>query len=135
MNKKPLEHLRSKEIEIFFDEFKKGIWFELGLYDIFNKTEVIERKKGIYYCFYAKIGENNPFRLTPKEYIKIYISKASFDREIVRHINFKSLEDDKYDLAMDICRIDRYNINIKNIVRLKHNNIGDDILQYVIRRD
>ena len=126
------DELKNKPIEIFFDEWKHGKEFKLGIYDFLNTDELIVKDKSKYYRFLAILEEGNMFRVKHNKVVTLLISKACFDKEIVRHLNFGCLPE-KIDLIMTICRKDKYHLVMKNVEFIEHKKVGDDILNYANR--
>ena len=128
------DELKNKPIEIFFDEWGHGKEFKLGIYNFLKETEVIVKRNSKYYNFSAILGKNL-FRVKPGQVVRMLISKACFDKEIIRHLNFDLLPEDEIDLIMIICRKDKYHLEIKQLEYIEHKKVGDDILNYENRLD
>ena len=125
------EHLKGKMHEIMYDEWELKKWFKVGFYDFLNLTEQTNNNRREYYIFKAILDKNNPFRININLVVNLHIAKKSFDKEIIKHINFDCLPDNKIDLVMNICRKDKNHLLIKNVEIIKHKDIGDDILLYI----
>lgn len=129
------EDLDGKLPEVMFDEWDFGKWMDLGIFDVFNLTQIVTIDKSKYYKFMAELGRDNQFNIQNRLCVYVHISKACFDRELIRHGKIDSWKDSKCDLVMSIKRKDKYHIQIRYLERIEHKNVGDDILHYLRREE
>ena len=100
--------------EIFFREWPNNKWFSITIEDLLNPNEVVY-KNTIYFCYAGKFRSENPFTKNLNKYFAFWFTKQSFEREIIRHVEFREIaESSKVNACFDFCRMSERMIRMRN---------------------
>ena len=123
-----IEELRNRKIIIQFNEWnniKEPV--KISLIDYTNATTA-EFKKTVYYEFQGYFEDKNKFNVEPFRFIVFHISKKSFDKSIVRLLDFNEINPHtKYKLTIMFKRINKTNIQM-NLLTNKQTNEQTNLL-------
>jgi hypothetical protein len=111
-----IQKLQNKRLEVYFDElFLLKSYARIRLFDFTHAEEKII-KNTEYYVFDADFVKENELNIKPYRQIFLWITKEAFDREIIRHIDFKNInQTERKDLTLEIKRTSKRTIVIKNL--------------------
>ena len=100
------------KIDIFFNEWKNDMKMKhiqkIFITNILTPdTKIVDKTK--YYIFNGCFMEENIFRVKPKNEVKLWFSKKSFDKELIRWIDFGKLDQpaENYSAEISVTRISK----------------------------
>lgn len=105
--------------EIFFDEWKYKQWVTIELVSPLTDFEIKTLKGNReYYLFTGIVLSKNPFRIIEGTKCRFFFSKGSLLKELKKYNETIQQMNNEDCIQMDICRINKKKLEIKNLERL-----------------